>query len=206
MVDRPPITPTSTPVLNPILLVHGINDTTRVFRSMESFLRAQGWEVHSFNMTPNNGDGRLEDMARQVEKYVQANFAPEQRFNLIGFSMGGVISRYYLQRLQGMQRVDRFINISAPNYGTQAAYFSQRPGCRQMRPDSELLQDLNQDHPEIWNGIKLTSIWTPLDLMILPAQSCQMPLSKKVVVPVAFHGWMVKDKRVLQAVADALLD
>lgn len=190
----------------PVLLVHGINDTTKVFRSMEGFLRAQGWEVHSFDMTPNNGDGSLDDLARQVEKYVQANFAPEQRFNLIGFSMGGVISRYYLQRLEGTKRVDRFINISAPNYGTRAAYFSQRPGCRQMRPDSEFLADLNQDSPEILGGVKLTSIWTPLDLMILPARSCKMPLSKEVVVPVAFHGWMVRDLRVLQAVAEALLD
>lgn len=190
----------------PVLLVHGINDTTRVFRLMKNFLQAQGWEVHSFNMTPNNGDGRLDDLARQVEKYIKQNFAPEQRLNLVGFSMGGVISRYYLQRLEGMKRVDRFINISAPNYGTQAAYFSQRPGCKQMRPDSEFLADLNQDGEEILGQLKLTYIWTPLDLMILPTQSCKMPLGKGIIIPVPFHGWMVKDSRVLAAVAAALAD
>lgn len=190
----------------PVLLVHGINDTSKVFQSLENFLQAQGWEVHSFNMTPNNGDGRLDDLARQVEYYIQQNFTPEQRLNLVGFSMGGVISRYYLQRLDGQKRVDRFINISAPNYGTQAAYFSQRPGCKQMRPDSEFLADLNQDWEEILGQMKLTYIWTPLDLMIIPTQSCKMPIGKGIIVPVPFHGWMIKDFKVLAAVAEALVN
>lgn len=189
----------------PVLLVHGINDTTKVFRSMEIFLKAQGWEVHSFDMTPNNGDGRLDHLAEQLEQYIHQNFTLEQRFNLIGFSMGGVISRYYLQRLEGMKRVDRFINIAAPNYGTQAAYFSKRPGCKQMRPDSEFLADLNQDWEEILGQIKLTYIWTPLDLMIIPTRSCKMPLGKEIIIPVPFHGWMVRDARVLAAVAEALV-
>lgn len=189
---------------HPVLLVHGLNDTTTVFQTMERFLQAQGWEVHSFNMTPCNGDECLAALARQVQGYIEETFTPEQRFDLVGFSMGGIISRYYLQRLDGAKRVDRFINISAPNYGTQAAYFSQRHGCMQMRPDSEFLADLNQDNKKLLEGIKLTYIWTPLDLMIIPPQSSKMPLGKEVIIPVPFHGWMVEDARTIKAVATAL--
>jgi len=36
----------------------------------------------------------------KVANYVAANFAPEQPFDLVGFSMGGIVSRYYVQRLR----------------------------------------------------------------------------------------------------------
>jgi len=191
---------------SPILLVHGINDTTKIFRTMEKFLHDRGWEVHSFNMIPNNGDGDLADLARQVEAYIRENFCPEQRFDLLGFSMGGIVSRYYLQRLGGVQQVDRFISISGPNAGTQTAYLSQRIGCRQMRPDSEFLANLNQDGEEILGQVKFTSIWTPLDLMIIPAQSSRMSIGKEIVIPVPLHQWVVTDLRVLEAIAQVLLD
>jgi len=191
---------------NSVLLVHGINDTTKVFRSMQNYLQVQGWDVHTFNMTPNNGDGRLDDLAKQVDQYQKQHFAPDQKIDLVGFSMGGVISRYYLQRLGGIDKVDRFINIAAPNYGTQAAYLSQRPGCMQMRPDSEFLTDLNQDGEKILSKIKVSYVWTPLDLMIIPPQSCQMPFGKEIKVTVPFHGWVVKNTKILKAVAVALLD
>jgi len=191
---------------SPVLLVHGINDTTKIFQTMEKFLHDRGWEVHSFNMTPNNGAGNLADLARQVEAYIQKKFSPEQRIDLLGFSMGGIVSRYYLQRLEGVKRVDRFISIAAPNAGTQVAYLSQRLGCRQMRPDSEFLADLNQDGEKILGQVKFTSIWTPLDLMIIPAQSSRMAIGKEVVISVPLHRWMVTDPRVLAAVAQALLE
>lgn len=189
---------------NPVVLVHGINDTTKVFQTLEPWLRSQGWDVHSFNMTPNNGSGCLTDLAKQVESYIQTNFTPEQNIDLLGFSMGGVISRYYLQRLGGVHRVDRFVSIAAPNQGTQTAYLSSLLGCTQMRPDSEFLADLNRDGAEILSQTKFTSIWSPLDLMIVPAQSSKMPLGSEVIIPVAFHGWIIKDPQVLKAVAVAL--
>ncbi len=189
---------------NPVVLVHGINDTTRVFQTLELWLRSQGWDVHSFNMTPNNGSSCLTALATQVESYIQKNFAPEQKIDLLGFSMGGVISRYYLQRLGGVHRVDRFISIAAPNQGTQTAYLSHLLGCTQMRPNSEFLTDLNRDGAEILNQVKFTSIWSPLDLMIVPAQSSKMPLGSEVIIPVAFHGWIIKDPQVLKAITIAL--
>ena len=188
---------------NPVLLIHGITDTIAVFQGMATYLSAQGWSVHSFNLIPNNGDLSLDQLAAQVAAYVAKTFDPKQPIDVIGFSMGGIVSRYYIQRLGGINRVQRYISISAPNYGTLAAHFSGRPGCIQMRPDSEFLQDLNRD-ASMLARLNFTVIWTPYDLIIVPAKSSQMPFGKEVVVPAHLHAWMLTDKRCLKAVAAAL--
>ncbi|WP_223269778.1 esterase/lipase family protein [Nostoc sp. 'Peltigera membranacea cyanobiont' 213] len=160
---------------NPVLLVHGIDDTGAVFHKMAGYLGLQGWSVYSLDLVPNNGDVGLDKLAKQVADYVAATFAPEQRLDLVGFSMGGIVSRYYIQRLEGINRVQRFITISSPHHGTVVAYASQRPGCVQMRPNSIFLKDLNSD-AVILGQLDFTSIWTPYDLMIVPANSSQMPV------------------------------
>ncbi|MDZ8257841.1 triacylglycerol lipase [Nostoc sp. ChiQUE01b] len=188
---------------NPVLLIHGIDDTRAVFQKMAVQLRLQGWSVYSLDLVPNNGDVGLDELAKQIADYVTATFAPEQRLDLVGFSMGGIVSRYYVQRLGGINRVQRFITISSPHYGTVVAYGSRRPGCLQMRPDSIFLKDLNSDAVML-GQLDFTSIWTPYDLMIVPANSSQMPVGSQVIVPVSLHPWMLTDSRSLAVVTAAL--
>lgn len=190
---------------NPVLLLHGITDTIAVFHGMSAYLSARGWSVHSFNLIPNNGGCPLEQLAAQVADYVAKTFDPEQPLDVIGFSMGGLVSRYYIQRLGGIDRVQRFISISAPNNGTLAAYLSWRSGCVQMRPDSAFLRDLNRDEAML-GRLNFTVIWTPYDLIIVPAESSRMPVGKEVVVPARLHAWMLTDERCLKAVEEALCE
>ncbi len=184
---------------NPVLLIHGIDDTEAVFHQMRNYLIQRGLSVHTLNLVPNNGDVGLDELAKQVSDYVTATFASQQRLDLVGFSMGGIVSRYYVQRLGGINRVQRFITISSPHHGTVVAYASQRPGCVQMRPDSIFLKDLNFD-AVILGQLDFTSIWTPYDLMIVPANSSQMSVGSQVIVPVPLHPWMLTDSRSLAVV------
>lgn len=188
---------------NPILLLHGLWDTEAIFNSMSDYLKNLGYSVYSLSMSPNNGALPLEKLAEQVAVYIDSVLPQNQRFDLLGFSMGGIVGRYYLQRLGGIERVDRFITIGSPHNGTATAFGSLRPGCMQMRIGSYFLADLNRDLA-VLNEINFTSIWTPYDMMILPASSSIMPVGKNVVVPVLFHGWMAADQRVLKLVWDEL--
>jgi triacylglycerol lipase len=188
---------------NPVLLIHGIDDTADIFGTMTPYLRQQGWSVHSLNLQPNNGDVGLDQLAHQIRKYADKMFSPDQPFDLVGFSMGGIVSRYYMQRLGGLERVQRFVTIASPHYGTWTAYFRPNPGGNQMRRGSAFLNRLNHDAAML-ERINFTSIWTPLDLMILPAASSRMPIGKDLQVPVSGHAWMVTDVRSLRAVAGAL--
>ncbi|MEH2063490.1 MAG: triacylglycerol lipase [Nostoc sp.] len=190
---------------NPVLLIHGIDDTEAVFHKMRAYLIQRGLSVHTLNLVPNNGDVGLDELAKQVVDYITATFGSEQHLDLVGFSMGGIVSRYYVQRLGGINRVQRFITISSPHHGTVVAYASRRTGCVQMRPDSIFLKDLNSD-AVILAQLDFTSIWTPYDLMIVPANSSQMSVGREVIVPVPLHPWMLTDSRSLAVVTAALAE
>jgi triacylglycerol esterase/lipase EstA (alpha/beta hydrolase family) len=188
---------------HPVLLVHGINDTGAVFNKMARYLGKQGRIVSALDLLPNNGSELLDKLAQQVAYYVNTNFAPEQPLDIVSFSMGGIVSRYYIQRLGGIERVRRFITISSPHNGTNIAYLAWLKGALQMQPNSDFLNDLNSD-VEMLKRLNFTSIWTPYDLMIVPAESSRMPFGKEVILPVALHPWMLTDKRTLEVVAAAL--
>ncbi|MDJ0843228.1 esterase/lipase family protein [Crocosphaera sp.] len=189
---------------NPVLLIHGIYDTYAKFNTMKKYLTNLGWSVHCFSLKPNNGNGHLEYLAEQVDDYINNNFYSEQVIDLIGFSMGGLVTRYYLQRLGGVERVQRYINISAPNNGTITAYALPNPGIKQMRPNSKFLEDLNQDVATTLNKINVTVIWTPYDLMILPASSSKIGIGEEIQLPVLIHGQMVRDHKLLKTISDCL--
>lgn len=187
---------------NPVLLIHGIWDTGAIFDSMAAHLNRKGWDVHTIDLVPNNGDAPLEDLAEQVATYARKRFG-DQPFDLVGFSMGGLVGRYYLQRLGGIHNVQRFATLSSPHNGTLTAHGYLRPAGYQMRINSEFIQDLNTDIHTL-RQINFTSVWTPLDAMILPASSSIVPVGRLVKVWVPLHAWMVSDWRGILAVEAAL--
>jgi triacylglycerol lipase len=189
---------------NPLLLIHGIWDRQEIFNTMSTYMSEEGWQVYSLNLIPNDGSAKMEVLAQQVADYIKENLPPEKPLDLVGFSMGGLVSRYYVQRLGGIERVQRFITISSPHQGTYTAYATGLDGYVQMRPKSDFLQDLDRD-VKMLARINFTSIWTPLDAMIIPANSSQMPIGKEVKINVLFHHLMVSDPKSLNVIREALL-
>jgi triacylglycerol lipase len=188
---------------NPVLLVHGIKDDARKMEPMARYLRAQGWDARTMSLRPSWGQKGLDVLAGQVADFVRANYSPHQRFDLVGFSMGGLVCRYYLQRLGGLDRVQRYVSISAPNRGSMLAWLLSNPGCRQMRPGSAFLRDLATDERRL-SKIEFTSLWTPYDAIIVPSHSSVMPEARNVKMQVICHPLMVWQKSCMAEVAKAL--
>ncbi|WP_310489636.1 triacylglycerol lipase [Chamaesiphon sp. VAR_69_metabat_338] len=188
---------------NPVLLVHGLMDTSYKMRKIATHLRGLGWQVADIDLTANNGDTPLEVLAQQLAIKIERIFAPQQPIDLLGFSMGGLVSRYYVQRLGGIDRIQRFVTISTPHRGTIAANFSTRCGCIQMRPEHNFIRDLNRDVDRL-KKLNFTSLWTPFDLIILPPSSSQLGIGTELQIPVLTHPLMVADRRVLAAIVSAL--
>ena len=116
---------------NPVLLIHGINDTARSMEPLARSLRARGWDVKTMSYRPNWGQKGIEMLAAQVAQFIDANYAPGQKIDLVAFSLGGIVTRYYLQRLGGLGRVQRYVTLSTPHHGTLLAYLIPNAGCRQ---------------------------------------------------------------------------
>lgn len=188
---------------NPVVLVHGIWNTAGIFSALQRYLEKLGWQVYSLSMVPNNGDAPISVLAEQVAAFVEDRLGDSQRFDLVGFSMGGLVSRYYLQRLGGLARVQRFISISTPHKGTALAYLSRRFGVGQMRPGSPLLRSLNSDIHQL-EKVRFFSFWTPFDLLILPPWSSDMGIGQVEMLKVRAHNRMIQDRAGLDAIASAL--
>jgi triacylglycerol lipase len=182
-----------------ILFVHGIYDSGNAFNKMSRFLRQNGWHTHTLDLKPNNGAVPLNQLAEQIVDYEQKHLPQDHQFILVGFSMGGMVSRFYLQRLGGMQRVRRFISISTPHHGTWTAYLMNNPGGRQLRPNSEFLVDLNTGIERL-NEVNHVSIWTLFDLMIVPSTSSIVPEGRNIFIPVLLHSLVLRNQRCINMV------
>ena len=187
----------------PIVLVHGIWNRAEIFTTLKTYLEADDHVVYALSMTPNNGDALLESLADQLSAFVDVQLGPHQRFNLLGFSMGGLVSRYYVQRLGGSNRVEKLVTVSAPHQGTFLALGSHRPGIRQMCPNSEFIKALNQDAACL-KTLQFFSFWTPFDLLILPPWSSLIKIGQVQRLLIPSHNRMIKDQQALSAIAQVL--
>jgi triacylglycerol lipase len=188
---------------NPVVLLAGIWDPPVRLGPLSAYLRERGRDTHTFEYAPRNGDAGLGRLALQVADYIDKTFPRGDRIDLVGFSMGGLIARCYVQQLAEPGRVERLVTISTPHRGTWTAYCLRRPGVRQMRPGSDFLRDLEAGR-EALRGIRFTSVWTPLDLMIVPASSSVVPEARSVRVVVPIHRMMVRDRQVMRLVEEGL--
>ncbi len=186
-----------------VVLVAGIYSSGRAMHFMQRYLEARGYQASAVNLRPNDGSVSFETMGRQLESYVDTNIPHGEKFDLVAFSMGGLVARYYIQRLGGYQRVRRLVTLSTPNHGTFWARLGDTAGVKQMRPDSEMLRELNGDVTKL-EPLKYTSIYTPFDLSIIPATSSRMPVARNVMVWVPLHPFMVMSSRPMREVERAL--
>ena len=183
-------------------MVHGLNDTGKVFNAMSAYFQKKDFQPHTLDLRPNSGTADLKELAKQVKEYIDLNFSPQEKIKLIGFSMGGLVTRYYLQRLNGIQKTEKYVSISAPNNGSNWAYFLPFKGIKQMRPNSSFLQDLNQDVKEQLQQIPCLTFWTPIDTMIVPAKSSLMGVGQEISIALQIHKLMLKDRKVLQNISN----
>ncbi len=190
-------------IKNPVILVHGIGDKESKMKVMATYLRNAGLNVYTITLTPSFGQIGIDDLAKQLDGFIKNNFSDDQKIDLVGFSMGGLVCRYYIQRIGGLSRTEHFITISSPHNGSWLAYFLCNKGVKQMRPHSEFLKDLNSDIL-VLNKLKFTSIWTPLDLTILPASSSHTNIGNEIRISGIAHPLMVRNKKCLRAVEIAL--
>lgn len=183
----------------PVVFVHGIWKDSSAFADMERCLQCRGFETFAIDLSPNTGTVGIDVLAKQLDGFIQTIGSP---VDLVGFSMGGLVSRYYLQRMGGNNHVRKFITIGSPHHGTPVASLSWLPASKQMRVNSPFIEDLNKD-VDLLIKHDVVSIWTPFDLMV-PMPSAKLPVGRYYVVPTLIHHLMLSDDRVIDLVEKEL--
>lgn len=186
-----------------VVMVHGILGTPQVFWRMRRYLEARGVACLAPRLRPCDGSAALEDLAVALAEVIDRELGRDTEINLIGFSMGGLIARYYLQALGGRARTRCFLAISSPFRGTlwaRMALGRRGPGVAQMAPGSTFLADLERGAQEGLNGVAVHAYWTPLDLVILPPSSSAWPPGRHRRVLVPCHPCMPMSRAVIEDV------
>jgi triacylglycerol esterase/lipase EstA (alpha/beta hydrolase family) len=193
--------------LLPVLLVHGIWDSSSRLLPLKTGLERRGLgPVHALDLVPNDGRASIAALGEIVAREAEALAAREgtPRVDVVGFSMGALVTRWYIQRGGGKERVRRFVSISGPHAGTAVAYALPFAGVREMRPGSPMLRDLAAD-ADPFGVVEVHCLYTPFDLMILPATSSILSGARSVRrFGVPMHRFMITDEGVLDHVAGVL--
>jgi len=186
--------------------VHGFLNTGVVMTRLAARLRRAGHQCWVPTIKPWDGRGGIGAQARQLKEYINRVLGAAKPLVLIGFSMGALVSRFFMQELGGAERVRAFFSISGPHGGTWMAYLYPSQGVREMRPGSPWLRALDRTAVERLRGILLVGYWTPFDAVIRPPASACWALAEMVRVPAWMHLLMLWDRRVADDIIRRLVE
>ena len=191
----------------PIVLIHGIVDNRSVFALLRRGLRRRGFgRVVNVNYSSINGDirllaDRLGDLVEQV-----CEETGYERVHVVGHSLGGLVARYYVQRLGGDTRVHTLVTLGSPHEGTLPAYALPYPLVRQLRPGSDVVRELAEPAPGC--RTRFVAVWSDLDQMIVPKRAAKVThpdlSARNVFVRGVGHMSLPVDGRVVHEICTTL--
>ena len=193
----------------PIVLVHGWIHNRSAFLGMARALRRAGFRhIHAFDHNPLVYD--IPEVAGMLAAEVERvrSITGAERVMVVGHSMGGLVARYYVQRLGGDAAVDTVITLGTPHRGTYAAHLAPGAAGPQMRPGSPILRVLEESARP--TAVRWIAVYSDLDLLILPAVSAKLVhpalRAHNVKVPDLGHLSLLMSGEVLRVVVDHLAD
>ena len=189
----------SAPPVN-VVLVHGFWNTGRIFDPLVATLEQHGCRCFAPSLRPNDFRLGARDLALKLSGDIDARFGPREPFVLVGFSMGGLVSRDYVQNLGHGGRVRALFLISTANQGTLWAALSPWHGVRELAPGSGFLRQLNAD-PSAWKGIPVHAYWTPFDFVVFPATNSRCAFGDTRAVFCLLHPLMPSQHEIMADIA-----
>ena len=171
----------------PILLIHGIVDNHSIFAVLDRALRRRGFRnLAWFDYGLLTRDVRGAAGSWRWLSTGSASNSGYERIHVIGHSLGGLIARYYVQRLGGDQRVHSLITLGTPHSGTLLARAGQAlPLVRQLAPGSELLNELAEPAT---CSTRFVAFYSDLDHVVVPSRNARIDHPDLRVRNVAVRG------------------
>ena len=191
----------------PLVLVHGLWVSPRLFRRLEQALAGRRAPLLLPHLPHGLGVRPLEDMASQLDLIITSSFDPDQPLDLLGFSMGGLIGRIWIQLLGGQRRTRRFFSVGSPQQGTLTAQPWPRwllATVADMKLGSPLLRQLNGDLSTL-QGIDCYSYYCRIDPLVVPSWRGVLPVGSVRALPVLSHQHLISKPRALGPIVADLL-
>jgi triacylglycerol lipase len=172
----------------PILLVHGLIENRVIFSVMERALRRRGFQTLSAYDYGLHTHDIPRAAVRLGEAIQRLSTATEyERIHVIGHSLGGLIARYYVQRLGGDSHVHTLVTLGTPHQGTQLAWAAPMlPLIRQLTPSSPVIKELAQ--PAAGCSTRFIAFHSDIDHLIVPSRNARLDHPNLNVRNIAVHS------------------
>jgi triacylglycerol lipase len=175
----------------PVILAHGtFLDMTVSWNLVSPVLKREGWCVYAFDLV-SRGTAPLEESAARLAAFVDRVLAATgaERVSFVGHSQGGMLPRYFVRFMGGLDEVDDIVGLAPPNHGTDTplapvvADVASCPACRQQMTGSEFMQRLNEGE-EAPGPVSYTVVSTRYDEVVTPywSQGLAGPHSTNVIL------------------------
>ncbi len=186
----------------PVVFVHGLGGTRGAWWPLRTYLAIVGHRrMYAFGYGKGSFMDHVERLTAFIEEVLQATGAPA--VDVVTHSLGGLISRYAIQKLLFGQKVRTLVTMACMHHGTYAAFYANTEITKLLRPDSELIAALNHDKPECYPK-RFVSIGSDRDIYVVPAESMQHPYAENLFVPGISHAQYLVSPRIFRLVAQLL--
>lgn len=156
----------------PLVIVHGLGDSPKLpwWGFLKKYIRENtDSEIFSIDLSteietpfekrrvkvPGTALGSIKDYAKELEDFVGRI---ESDVNIIAHSLGGLVSRWYIEMMGGSQNVEKIVTLATPHQGTYMAYAGiLSPAAREMVPGSDLIYSLNSH--DLPAEVDYTAVW-----------------------------------------------
>ena len=131
---------------NPIILIHGLWNTADIFSSITFKLDKIGIEYFAPTLKHEYGMTSIVELTNLLNYLILEKYGYEKELDILGFSMGGIIGRHWIKKMNGYKRTRKFITIGSPHNGTLASQLIPKypfKGIAEMKINSLLLRELS---------------------------------------------------------------
>jgi triacylglycerol lipase len=225
-----PVVPVRADLPVPVVLIPGWHGDPAAFDRMIPALEAAGLSVLDFDPSrpgaqamayaPAAAGQHIPDVAvgvvgPAVERALgRAGYRPGTAVDIVGYSMGGLVARYLIEKSGWASRVGTLAMLGTPNQGTIAAWVPGTIGGfgrwnatgGDMRPGSPFLRSLGTAEPagEHYVAIGGAPPWLPFRYDgLVPSESPFLSGDEHYLVPV-HHGALPRDPQAIGLITSAL--
>ena len=193
--------------IKPIVLIHGLWNTSEIFASITSKLDEKGVEYFAPTLEHACGKTSIIELTKILDKLILKKYGMEKEIDILGFSMGGIIGRYWIKKFNGYKRTRRFITVGAPHKGTIAAQLIPRypfRGISEMKINSSLLRDLSNLN-YLLKDINCISFFTYWDLMVFPGWRAYLYFGDKISLKTFKHRNLVSNPEAVEKIIEKII-
>ena len=191
----------------PIVLIHGLWNSAEIFNSLTKKLIENQIDFFAPTLSHKLGMTSIVDLTEKINQLILQKYGPDKEIDILGFSMGGIVGRYWIMKFDKNKRTKKFITIGSPHKGTFTAQLIPRfpfEGISEMKINSPLLRKLAKNNDTL-NNIQCVSFFTIWDLMVFPGWKAHLPFGKKIKLNIFKHRNLVKESMAIKKIIEIIL-